>query len=68
VADLLHPRVARRLAQQPERQPDAVADGDAGADEGEENRMVVEEVDLGASLTKSTPRLLGAAVFYHSRS
>jgi hypothetical protein len=59
VPDLLHPLVARRLPQQPERQPDAVADRDARANEGEENRVVVEELDRVASLSKvsaETPR------------
>src|SRR5438093_771345 len=64
--DLHHPLAPLRLPQQPERQSDAVGKRDRRADEGEENRVVAEEVDRERLLTNSAPRLLGAAVFYHS--
>src|SRR5207247_10990505 len=58
-ADVLHALVAGRLAQKPDRQADPVGDRYARADEGEENRVVVEELDRDASLGKvsaETPR------------
>src|SRR5207253_2591740 len=51
--DLLHPLAAGRPPEQPGGQADPVGQRDRRADEGEENRVVTEEVDRYASLTKS---------------